>query len=124
MQTTDNPTRKPSTFAVQVPVIFGRGDGANVRLQNRWVSRLHCQIDLDERGYVIRDLHARHGLLVNGRQVSEAVLSEGDSIAVGLDEFIFRTDGEEILLEHQGAGVSVCGVQVSGLKIKPKPLPK
>jgi len=124
MQSTDNPVKRAPTISVKMPVIFGRGESANVQLQNRWVSRLHCQIDHDDRGFVIRDLNARHGLFVNGRQVAEAVLREGDSIAVGLDEFVCRFQTSEAFLEHQGDGVSVCGVRVSSVRIDTKPLPK
>jgi len=117
MQTADNPAKVAPTISVQLPVVFGRGDSANVQLQNRWVSRLHCSIDLDSRGFVIRDLNSRHGVFVNGRQVNEAILSDGDSIAVGLDEFTFHPHATDALLAHHGDGVSICGVRVAGVRI-------
>jgi pSer/pThr/pTyr-binding forkhead associated (FHA) protein len=69
---------------LEIPVIVGRSSQADVRLNDRWVSRRHCEIDQIDGRVVLRDLGARHGTYVNGNRVSEAVLNTGDTIRIGL----------------------------------------
>lgn len=57
-------------------------------LNDRWVSRLHCQIDEVGGRFVLRDLGSKHGTFVNGERVSEVPLSLGDQIDIGMSRFV------------------------------------
>jgi pSer/pThr/pTyr-binding forkhead associated (FHA) protein len=74
------------------PRRLGRGDEADVCVDDRWVSRDHCEIDLVEDTLVVRDLHSKHGTFVNGRSVVEAELKPGDVLNIGLSKFRVQYD--------------------------------
>ncbi len=63
----------------------GRGQGVDVRLNDRSVSRLHAEIV--RRGpyiYVVDLGLSRNGTRVNGRPVARRVLADGDVVAFGV----------------------------------------
>ena len=69
------------------PATIGRKAESTVRLTDRWVSRLHCRIEIEGEDLVVRDLGSRHGTYVNGELVEDAVLAPGDELQIGLHEF-------------------------------------
>ncbi len=54
------------------------------------VSQHHAQFRRDQDDYVVRDLNSQNGLTVNGRHTNHNVLQDGDRIAFGAAEAIFR----------------------------------
>ena len=72
------------------PVVIGRADDAAIVLEDRWVSRHHCQVEQVDDRYVLRDLGSKHGTFVNGAKVSEVCLALGDQIDVGLSRFVVK----------------------------------
>ncbi len=75
----------------RLPIVIGRGAEAEVCLDDRWVSRRHCQIDEVDGQLVVRDLGSKHGTLLNDRPIRESVLMPGDRLTVGLSEFLAAT---------------------------------
>ncbi|NUQ61145.1 MAG: FHA domain-containing protein [Pirellulales bacterium] len=71
----------------KLPAVIGRGSEADIRLEDRWLSRIHCRIDCQDGILVVRDLESKHGTLVNGQYVQEASLTPGDRLAIGLNRF-------------------------------------
>lgn len=77
-------------------VTLGRALEADVRLNDAKASRLHASItteadpDSGQTRFRITDLHSTNGTLVNGRPVSEAVLTHGDKILIGDQLFRFE----------------------------------
>jgi len=75
-------------------VVLGRAVEADVRVNDFRVSRLHARIsaELDPetqvKRYRIKDLGSTNGTLLNGQQISEALLTEGDKVTIG--DHIFR----------------------------------
>ena len=47
------------------------------------VSRRHCEIRFWDRDYVVKDLHSKNGILVNGEPVKSTVLKMHDILDVG-----------------------------------------
>ena len=70
-----------------LPLTIGRGDAASVCLNDRWVSRLHCEVWSDDEGVIVRDLGSRHGTMVNGEPIRESRLQSGDLLVIGLRQF-------------------------------------
>jgi pSer/pThr/pTyr-binding forkhead associated (FHA) protein len=66
------------------PVLLGRGEKADIRLDDRWVSRQHCQICERNGVLLVKDLGSRHGTWLNHHRVDEAELHPGDELAVGI----------------------------------------
>ena len=71
----------------QFPYVFGRAAGVSLQLDDRWVSRQHCQIDVVDGELVVQDLNSTHGTLVNDCPVGETALQAGDRLTIGLTSF-------------------------------------
>lgn len=69
------------------PRRLGRGTEADVCVEDRWVSRDHCEIDLVDDILIVRDLESKHGTFVNGCSVTQAELKPGDVLNIGLSKF-------------------------------------
>lgn len=66
------------------PVSFiGRDQSNHLVLTDRTVSRKHAVINQIEGEYVVSDLQSLRGVLVNGVKKDEAILQDGDEIALG-----------------------------------------
>ena len=75
------------TILDKLPAVLGRNPDADVRLDDLWVSRVHCEISEISGTLLVCDLDSRNGTLVNGQYVTEAHLLPGDRLTVGLTSF-------------------------------------
>ena len=78
----------------ELPLVIGRGGDCPICLDDRWVSRRHCEIVASAGYLVVRDLGSKYGTFVNGRQILEIRLSPGDMLSVGLSNFVARYEPE------------------------------
>ncbi len=76
----------------RLPVVIGRGAAADIRLDDRWLSRLHCRIDKVSSTLVVHDLGSKNGTLVNRAHVSEEILMPGDKLTIGTGTFVVLYD--------------------------------
>ena len=83
----------------QFPATIGRAEHATVRLTDRWLSRLHCQIEIEGEHLVVRDLDSRHGTSINGEQVEEATLAPGDELQIGMHTYRVQYARAELLCQ-------------------------
>jgi pSer/pThr/pTyr-binding forkhead associated (FHA) protein len=67
-----------------LPAVIGRDAKAPVRLEDRWVSRFHCELSEENGELAVRDLKSRCGTLVNGQPVWQSSLQPGDHLTVGV----------------------------------------
>lgn len=73
--------------------VIGRVESCHVAVVDDLVSREHARIDRDPDGrYRVRDLGSRNKTFVNGQQISETLLTDGDMLRIGLCVFEF-SDG-------------------------------
>ncbi len=70
--------------------LIGRLPDCIVALTDPQVSRHHAEIRRDERGYRVVDLDSMNGIQVNGVQVREHLLTDGDVILVGATEIRYE----------------------------------
>ena len=70
-----------------LPLTFGRGPQAGIRIEDRWTSRRHCELHEVDGVLWVDDLGSTHGTHVNGRETLHAPLAEGDTLQVGLSAF-------------------------------------
>jgi putative peptide zinc metalloprotease protein len=69
---------------IRDPMTIGRGDTADVKLEDRTVSRLHARIDPTPEGPFISDAGSRFGVRVSGQTLSEPLrLTAGAVIQLG-----------------------------------------
>jgi pSer/pThr/pTyr-binding forkhead associated (FHA) protein len=65
------------------PMLVGRDDDADIRVDEPLVSRAHARIEARGEGYVVLDLGSTNLTKVNGAVVSERVLENGDEVRFG-----------------------------------------
>ncbi len=88
------------------PFTIGRRTGNDLRLDGADVSREHAVVVRNGDQYVLRDSKSRFGTFVNGAQITEKVLSNGNRVRLGQSggvEVVFLC-GEGI--EHRLSGIS------------------
>ncbi|MGD0900166.1 MAG: FHA domain-containing protein, partial [Thermoguttaceae bacterium] len=73
------------------PATAGRDPGADVRIVDGRISRLHCEFREVERGKLfVRDLGSKNGTFVDGIRIDQAFLKSGQKIVIGRLEFVVR----------------------------------
>jgi pSer/pThr/pTyr-binding forkhead associated (FHA) protein len=89
-----DPLASPREIVVErFPVELGRGDDANIRIDDRWLSRHHCRLDVVDGQLHVQDLGSRHGTYVNGQSVCDCKLLPGDELRIGLSHFVAQYEG-------------------------------
>lgn len=76
------------------PFTIGRNETANLQINSPRVSREHVTISHDGDTYRVRDLGSTNGTLLNGQQVEEAALSDGDILSIANVEIYFFCERE------------------------------
>jgi diguanylate cyclase (GGDEF)-like protein len=97
--------RRGATFQIGgSTTALGRGDSAEIRLDDDGVSRKHAElIRLEDGSIQLRDLGSTNGTFVNGERIDERVLVDDDRVALGtitLLKFEFH-DAIEIKLKAE-----------------------
>jgi hypothetical protein len=73
---------------------LGRSPDADIRLDDRYASGVHCRVFGRGGGYWVEDMNSTNGTLLNSAELhGEAELTDGDVIQIGDTEFRFERDG-------------------------------
>jgi transcriptional regulator with GAF, ATPase, and Fis domain len=84
-------------FVIAGDVIrIGKADGNDLVLTEDTVSRVHCEILRDARGYLLRDLGSTNGTFLDGAEVREAYVRAGSVVTVGTVQIKFQPFEERI----------------------------
>src|SRR4051812_341194 len=67
---------------------IGRRNAADLQIANTDVSRDHAEITREGDLFLLRDRGSRYGTFVNGEQVTERTLRDGDKIRLGRTELV------------------------------------
>ncbi len=73
---------------------IGKSSDNDLVLSDDTVSRSHCEILRDQRGFLVRDLGSTNGTLLDGAEIREAYLSPGSTLSVGKVELKLRPYAE------------------------------
>ncbi len=65
------------------PLLVGRSRHADPRLEDPGVSRVHCEIQVEDGHVLVTDLGSAGGTFVNDERVAEQVLRPGDVVRIG-----------------------------------------
>jgi transcriptional regulator with GAF, ATPase, and Fis domain len=89
---------------------IGKSSENDLALDDETVSRVHCEVVQDRRGFLVRDLDSTNGTLLDGSSIREAYLHPGAVLTVGRIELKVRPYAETIELlpsENDTFGESV-----------------
>lgn len=75
---------------------IGKADDNDLVLPDSTVSRAHCEILRDSRGFLVRDLGSTNGTLLDGASIKEAYLKNGAVLSVGQIELRVRSSAERM----------------------------
>ncbi|TXD37664.1 FHA domain-containing protein [Lujinxingia vulgaris] len=85
----ESPGRSPRRIRLQRPRFLLGGERADLTLDDRFVSRWHAQLSLEQGAWVLEDLGSHNGVYL--RIADEFVMEDGDEILVGAQRLAFRT---------------------------------
>ncbi len=93
---------------------IGRVEGVDLVLDDKGISRKHCELERKGDGYVARDLGSSNGTLVNGEKITEQPLADGDRVRVGGLTLTFHVRDADCVLrfgegEHAGRELALTG---------------
>jgi type II secretory pathway predicted ATPase ExeA len=69
--------------------VVGRTPDNDLQIDNRFVSRHHCQILTAPDGCVIEDLNSTNGIVVKAKRVRHHNLNDGDVVTIGTHDLIY-----------------------------------
>ncbi len=75
---------------------IGKADECDIVLSEETVSRIHCEIIRDPKGYLLRDLQSTNGTFLDGAEIREAYIRTGSVISVGTVQLKFTPFEERI----------------------------
>ncbi|QDU75092.1 Transcriptional regulatory protein EmbR [Bremerella volcania] len=82
--------RSTKTVIDEFPFIIGRNATCNLTVESGRVSREHAEVIRHGSGYLIRDLRSTNGVYINGEQIDEHLLVDGDTVSIADFEFDFH----------------------------------
>jgi len=74
--------QKGTKFNIPLPCTIGRRD-ADIRIRDMTVSKRHASLEASGEKIIFKDLGSTNGSIVNGKEIKEAELSDGDIIQMG-----------------------------------------
>jgi pSer/pThr/pTyr-binding forkhead associated (FHA) protein len=84
----NSPTLR-TVYVEQTPFTIGRGEENDLQVNSTSVSREHAELARASGGFQLRDLGSTNGTAVNGREITEAVLQDGDAVRIADVELTF-----------------------------------
>lgn len=84
-------TTEESISLAKSPITIGRVSSNDVVLADPNVSRRHSELSQNGGRWTISDLGSTNGTLVNGKLATQHELKDGDRLAFGTSELVFRT---------------------------------
>src|SRR6186713_3338593 len=74
-------------------ITLGRDPTNAICIPDQGLSRRHCALTPGAEGWEVRDLGSSNGTFINGVQMPQYILTEGDHIAVGHSMLLFTSGG-------------------------------
>lgn len=93
------------------PLIIGREPDVAICLDDKGISRHHCEIGRTETGLYVKDLGSTNGTYVNGDRIDQAMLKPGDRLGLGSHSYTVRVrdKGTETMIREIDREMKVGG---------------
>lgn len=65
------------------PLLLGRSRHAETRLDDPAISRVHCEVQLEDGQVLVSDLESAGGTFINGQRITEQAMKPGDVLQIG-----------------------------------------
>jgi len=101
---------------------IGRKPGNDLVLADEKTSGVHCEIAPEGDRLVLKDLGSTNGTFLDGKRVTEMVLTPGDVVTVGRLRVKFRTDGEDAAAAGDGEEFSLRKLDAARLQKRGSPI--
>ncbi len=88
-------------FSIADRTLLGRAGDNEIQLLTRGVSRHHAVITCERDTATLRDLSSHNGTFVNGKRISQQVLSVGDRVRIDTHEFVYELSGDPLPAEPE-----------------------
>jgi two-component system, cell cycle response regulator len=75
------------------PLVLGRGEDCDIRINDHSVSRRHARIEPTADGFCVGDLQSTNGTFINDVQKSMSSLKDGDYLRIGNSIYRFLAGG-------------------------------
>ena len=75
--------------------VVGRAADCDVTLDDKLVSRRHCQVECDGDFFWLIDLGSKAGTILNDAPAQKALLYDGDEVVLGGTKITFKVDDQE-----------------------------
>jgi serine/threonine protein kinase len=76
------------------PLMLGRSRHVFTPLKDLQVSRVHCEIELEDGQVHVTDMESGGGTFVNGNRIQEEYLQHGDVVQIGQTQLRLHVEGE------------------------------
>jgi hypothetical protein len=87
---------QPVKYALYKNVMtIGRGDGADIKINSDFISRVHARLVATPAGVVVEDIGSKNGVKVNARHTERTTLRHGDVLGLGRLRFAYLETREE-----------------------------
>ncbi len=73
-------------------VLIGRSKATETRLSDPHVSRVHCQVQVEEDKMILNDFESAGGTFVNNRKIHQQEIKPGDTIRIGETQLRYQDD--------------------------------
>jgi DNA-binding NtrC family response regulator len=98
-------------------ILIGSAPTADLVLHDKTVSTRHAEIQLTERGYVIRDLESTNGIALGKQLIHRAPLSHGLKLALGETTILVHALGKQLSVPLADSGESL-GLVAHSVKMR------
>jgi chromosome segregation ATPase len=93
---------RSSSHALGRRTRIGRGAGCELQVDSSSVSRHHALVVVGPRDTIIEDLNSTNGVILNGRKITRAFLTDGDTVIVGEVQFRYMAkSAQRVPLQSQ-----------------------
>jgi transcriptional regulator with GAF, ATPase, and Fis domain len=89
---------------------IGRGESADIQLNEPDAAAEHCVVTARDGGYHIEDCHTRAGTYVNGMRITRHRLEAGDEISIGESVLVYREDTAAASAPQQHTLLRACSL--------------